>query len=119
MMTSIFRRKCMAFIFLSLALILAGCATTTANLRPEVPAMHTIAEFSDDYEVIHIPDPWERFNRSMYRFNYNFDKYIFLPVVTGYEFITPTTAASTPSNARPPAPPPPAPPKRPSSKSCM
>ena len=89
-MTRIFHRKCMAFIFLSLALILTGCATTTANLRPEVPAMHTIAEFSDDYDVIHAPDPWERFNRSMYRFNYNFDKYIFLPVVTGYEFIAPT-----------------------------
>ena len=36
-----------------------------------------------------ISDPWEGFNRSMYRFNYRFDKYVFLPVVNGYQFITP------------------------------
>jgi len=34
-------------------------------------------------------DPWEGFNRSMYRFNYRFDKYVFLPAVTGYQAITP------------------------------
>jgi len=36
-----------------------------------------------------ISDPWEGFNRSMYRFNYRFDKYLFLPVVNGYQAITP------------------------------
>ncbi|MDH3900057.1 MAG: VacJ family lipoprotein, partial [Gammaproteobacteria bacterium] len=34
-------------------------------------------------------DPWEGFNRSMFRFNYRFDKYLFLPAVTGYQAITP------------------------------
>jgi phospholipid-binding lipoprotein MlaA len=29
-------------------------------------------------------------HRSIYRFNFYFDKYLFLPVVNGYEFITPT-----------------------------
>ena len=34
-------------------------------------------------------DPWEGMNRSIYKFNYGFDKYVFLPVVKAYEFILP------------------------------
>jgi phospholipid-binding lipoprotein MlaA len=40
-----------------------------------------------DSEAVY--DPWQGFNRSMYRFNYRFDKYVFLPVVNGYQAITP------------------------------
>ena len=36
-----------------------------------------------------IEDPWEGFNRAMYKFNYGFDKYVFLPVVDTYRFILP------------------------------
>jgi len=71
---------------------------TTAKLPPEVPAMHSVSEFSDDEPVIDIADPWQRFNRSMYRFNYHFDKYVFIPVVSGYEFITPTFVQKGVSN---------------------
>ena len=39
-----------------------------------------------------IPDPWEGFNRTMYRFNYYFDKYFFLPVVHAYKAVTPNIA---------------------------
>jgi phospholipid-binding lipoprotein MlaA len=39
-----------------------------------------------------ISDPWEGFNRSMYRFNYQFDKYVFLPAVNVYQTITPDIA---------------------------
>lgn len=82
-----------------LALALAGCATTQGNLLPEVPAMHTVSEFSDDQAMPYMnDDPWERFNRRMYRFNYNFDRYIFLPAVKGYEFITPTLVQTGISN---------------------
>jgi len=51
--------------------------------------MHSISEFKDQ-SFAAVADPWEGFNRSMYRFNFYFDKYVFLPVVSGYEFITPT-----------------------------
>ena len=34
----------------------------------------------------------------MYKFNYNFDKYVFLPVVNTYEFIPPTFAQTGVSN---------------------
>ena len=97
-MTCMIRRECLALIVLLLALTFSGCATTNRNLRPEEPAMHTIAEFSDDEPVVRVDDPWEGFNRSMYRFNYRFDKYVFLPVVKGYEFITPDLVQTGVSN---------------------
>jgi len=34
-------------------------------------------------------DPWEGFNRAMYKFNYGFDTYFFIPVVNTYRFILP------------------------------
>lgn len=74
---------------LMLSLSLGGCATTNLNTEAEVPARHTIAEFSDE-PFAKVADPWEGFNRSMYRFNFYLDQYLFLPVVYGYEFITPT-----------------------------
>jgi len=82
---------------LCLAFILAGCATTTANLPPEIPAMHTVSEIQDEY-VAKRTDPWVGFNRSMYKFNYNLDKYVLLPVVSGYEFITPEIVQTGVSN---------------------
>ena len=40
----------------------------------------------DDY------DPWEGWNRGVYMFNYGFDRIVFLPLVKGYQFITPQPA---------------------------
>ena len=74
---------------LMLLLMLSGCATSTLNSRAEVPARHSISEFNDQ-RFAEVSDPWEGFNRNMYRFNFYFDKYLFLPVVSGYEYITPT-----------------------------
>lgn len=74
---------------LMLSLSLAGCATTRVNTQAEVPARHSISEFRDQ-RFAEVSDPWEGFNRSMYRFNFYFDKYLFLPVVNGYESVTPT-----------------------------
>jgi len=34
-------------------------------------------------------DPFESFNRRIYYSNYGFDKYVFLPVVNAYKFVTP------------------------------
>ena len=82
---------------LCLALLLAGCATTTTNLPPEVPAMRQLSDIDDEY-VARVDDSWERFNRSMYKFNYRFDKYFFLPIVSGYETITPTFVQTGVSN---------------------
>lgn len=82
-------QACGAVLALMLWLSLAGCATTMVNSGSEIPARHTIAEFKDQ-RFAEVADPWEPFNRSMYRFNFYFDNYLFLPVVSGYEFVTPT-----------------------------
>lgn len=89
MMTVCQYRACRAIPALLLLLLSAGCAATTrVNTQAEVPPMHSISEFRDQ-RFAEIADPWERFNRSMYRFNFYLDKYILLPVVNGYEFVTP------------------------------
>jgi phospholipid-binding lipoprotein MlaA len=59
-------------------------------------------------EVVKIPagqppmllmnDPIEGLNRGTYRFNYYFDKYLFLPVVNGYRFVMPDYAEQRVSN---------------------
>ncbi|MGV8058648.1 MAG: VacJ family lipoprotein [Smithellaceae bacterium] len=98
-MSVVIYRTCRVIIALYLVLFLTGCATTATSRRPiESPAMHSVGEFSDDEQVVDIADPWEGFNRSMYSFNYRFDKYIFLPVVSGYELITPAFVRKGVSN---------------------
>src|SRR5690606_3790923 len=34
-------------------------------------------------------DPWERYNRGMYRFNRGIDRIIFRPIAKGYDVVTP------------------------------
>lgn len=80
------------------ALTLSGCAARSAVLPSEVPPMHTVSEFSDDQNVSRTRDPWEGFNRSMYKFNYEVDRFVFLPVVTGYEKGVPRFARTGVSN---------------------
>jgi phospholipid-binding lipoprotein MlaA len=82
-------RACRSVSALLLSLSLAGCATTGMNSKAEVPPMHSISEVRDQ-RFADVADPWEGFNRNMYRFNYYFDTYLYLPVVHGYEFVTPT-----------------------------
>ncbi len=48
--------------------------------------------------VIEREDPFEGFNRSMYRFNFEFDEYVYLPIVRGYRFIVPRPARTGISN---------------------
>ncbi|MFV1973679.1 MAG: VacJ family lipoprotein [Thiohalobacterales bacterium] len=75
-------------------LTLGACSTAPVLPEGEEPLE---PRFSADRVLIkeapapddEISDPWEGFNRSMYRFNYRFDKYVFLPAVNGYQFITP------------------------------
>ena len=72
---------------------LAGCSTAPVQkgeiVEPVFPADRILQEdVVYEGEAI-ISDPWQGFNRTMYRFNYRFDKYVFLPVVRGYQWITP------------------------------
>jgi phospholipid-binding lipoprotein MlaA len=74
-------------------LVLGGCSTAPVQQGDAViePSFSADRVLGDDLAYVsdEISDPWEGFNRSMYRFNYRFDKYVFLPVVNGYKAITP------------------------------
>jgi phospholipid-binding lipoprotein MlaA len=76
-------------ITLALALYLTGCAASNAHIASEIPPMHTVSEFGDDESVSHTEDPWEGFNKGMYKFNYEADRFVFLPVVNAYETAAP------------------------------
>jgi phospholipid-binding lipoprotein MlaA len=74
-------------------LMLAGCSTAPKQkgeiIEPVFPADRILQE-GVKYEAEEIiSDPWEGFNRSIYRFNYHFDRYVFLPAVRTYKAITP------------------------------
>jgi phospholipid-binding lipoprotein MlaA len=74
-------------------LALGACSTAPVQQGDAIiePGFSADRLLDDDvtYLADEISDPWEGFNRSMYRFNYRFDKYVFLPVVNGYKAITP------------------------------
>ena len=104
-----------------LALALAGCATgdfAARTLPPETPAADVTAALqaaqkreaepraSDvpgsglgppltqaDVPSMRTYDPWERMNRSIYRFNARFDNAIFLPVADRYRRLPPPMRA--------------------------
>jgi phospholipid-binding lipoprotein MlaA len=89
-----------AFLLLLLGLMASGCASAPVQKQAEIPAKRPISEIvKPDVEyVIDAYDPLEGMNRRIYKFNALFDEYVFLPVVSGYEFITPGFVQSGVSN---------------------
>ena len=76
------------------ALLMAGCSTAPIQEGPDIdepiyPASRVLNPEVDYTEQDIISDPWQGFNRTMYRFNYRFDKYVFLPAVKAYWAVTP------------------------------
>jgi phospholipid-binding lipoprotein MlaA len=88
---------CRTLIALILLLSFSGCAANKVSAPPELQPRHTISEFRDQ-PFAEVADPWEGFNRRMYRFNFYLDKYLMLPVVRGYEFVTPVFVQDRVSN---------------------
>ncbi len=50
------------------------------------------------FDALNVYDPWESWNRRIYHFNYRFDEWVFLPVVHGYEYVTPRFVRTGVSN---------------------
>ena len=77
-------------------LLFTGCSTAP-KVVPEgaevVPPAFSAERVLGGPELegkrIEISDPWEGFNRTIYRFNYRFDRYVFLPAVNAYQFVAP------------------------------
>ncbi|MFQ5643976.1 MAG: VacJ family lipoprotein [Thiogranum sp.] len=92
-MTTLIPRPALYLLLASL-LLAGGCSTAPIHEDDTVEeAFFTPEQILgggvDEREEKGVYDPWQGFNRTMYRFNYYFDKYIFLPVVIGYFKITP------------------------------
>lgn len=68
--------------------LLASCAGTR-ELPPEIAARPELTEAARAPSVIDVYDPLEPLNRAIYDFNARFDRYLFLPVVRAYQFVTP------------------------------
>lgn len=87
-------------ILLALLLTLTGCAAAPDKSAPTGQVMHPASDILKDDVVyaVDIYDPWEGFNRSMYKFNARFDRYVFLPVVGAYETVMPDIAERGVSN---------------------
>jgi phospholipid-binding lipoprotein MlaA len=98
------RSKTLRLIFMSLLLICllyaSGCSTTPKQTADLEPPLHVSSEILKETVVysVDVYDPIEGFNRRVYAFNYYFDKFIYLPIVNTYEFITPNYVEDRVSN---------------------
>jgi phospholipid-binding lipoprotein MlaA len=73
--------------------LLGGCSTAPVKTgepveEPIFPADRVLSK-GVSYESDEIWDPLEGMNRTIYRFNYYFDRYIFLPGIAAYQYVTP------------------------------
>ena len=80
--------------------LLVGCSSTQVREDSEIPPKRSVSEYvkEDVTYPIDAYDPFEGFNRRMYKFNAQFDEKVYLPVVRGYEFILPGVAQKGVSN---------------------
>jgi len=82
--------------------MLAPASTAVAADTKEteiIPSERTIPHDESRIQFSNIPDPWEGWNRRVYAFNTQFDRYIFLPSVRGYQKVTPDPLEKGISNA--------------------
>jgi phospholipid-binding lipoprotein MlaA len=78
----------------------AGCSTTPTPAADMEPPLHVSSDILKETVVysVDVYDPLEGMNRRIYTFNYYFDKFLYLPVVNTYEFITPDYVEDRVSN---------------------
>ena len=79
--------------------ILSSCAAK--QVKPDPAPLRPASEYVDpdrEYVVKRVSDPWEGFNRNVYKFNAKFDRYVYLPVVNAYRVVFPPFARDGVSN---------------------
>ncbi len=102
-MTTMRRRLLPAALILCLAapVLLTGCGKSKPYLRSETKSRRDVRDVvkADITYAGDVYDPFEGWNRGVYRFNYVFDKYVFLPVANTYGFLMPDIAEKGVHNA--------------------
>jgi phospholipid-binding lipoprotein MlaA len=95
------RRRVPAITLLAAVVLVCGCSTLPKTGPETVPPLRKYEDVvpTPGPHALETPDPLEGFNRGVYRFNYYFDEYLFLPVVRVYEFILPDYVEDRISNA--------------------
>ncbi|GAA5216282.1 VacJ family lipoprotein [Corallincola platygyrae] len=73
----------------ALALLLGACSATPELEADAIEPVLPLPENRADNGISNNNDPWEGFNRRAYYFNAKADEYVILPVVNGYQWITP------------------------------
>lgn len=75
-----------------LLLFLISVTAFALGDKNENLSMSDKIKIQKEMEYFKVYDPFEGFNQRIYYFNYGFDKYIFLPAVNLYKFVTPEIA---------------------------
>jgi phospholipid-binding lipoprotein MlaA len=85
------RMKCALSLMLLVVFVFLTAGTAPVRKEPEIPAKRPVSEYVQPNVTYAIDayDPWEPMNRRIYIFNAIFDNYVYLPVVSGYEFVLP------------------------------
>jgi len=84
-------KRALCLMLLTAVIFLSGCGAVPVRKEPEIPAKRPVSEYvkPNITYAIDAYDPWEPMNRRIYNFNAIFDNFVFLPVVSGYEFVLP------------------------------
>lgn len=102
MTISIHHKVRLLTIVVAALLFATGCSTTPKpglELSYALPKHQAKDILKDDVKyAVDVYDPLEGFNRRAYTFNYYFDKFLYLPVVNTYEYITPDYVEDRVSN---------------------
>ncbi len=94
-MTQHFQSILASSLALSAILLFNGCGTTPqseVDAAAITPPLRQYIPEEGKVSVIEVDDSFEGWNRGTYKFNYQFDKYVFLPVVHTYQAIVPDYA---------------------------
>lgn len=81
-------------VWASITLLAAGCSSTKPAPAESAlaPPLRAYTPPDGQEPLIEVDDSFEGWNRGTYKFNYGFDKYVFLPIVRTYQFILPDYA---------------------------
>ena len=90
----------MPIVFLLLLVFLGGCSTTAEHKSGsfQAPIHRGLAADPEVERPFLVEDPLEGFNRKMYHFNAQLDRYVYLPVVEVYEAVLPDSMQQGISN---------------------